>query len=52
MTKQTQAAQDLTETGIYEFRRQLDAACVARIEARFNRPLSAEDVDQLLGDAS
>jgi hypothetical protein len=43
---------DLSETGIYAFRRQLDAACVARIEARFNRPLTPADVDQLLERAS
>lgn len=43
---------DLTETGVYAFRRQLDAACVARIEARFNRPLSPEDVEALLESQS
>lgn len=50
-TNQTNA-QDLTETGVYRFQRALDAACVARIQERFNRPLTPEDVEQLLGDAS
>ena len=39
---------ELTETGVYRFQRALDAACVARIQARFQRPLTPEDVEQLL----
>lgn len=51
MANQTNA-QDLTETGVYRFQRALDAACVARIQERFNRPLTPKDVDQLLEVAS
>lgn len=47
----TTSTQDLTETGEYRFRRQLDDACVARIQARFNRPLSPADVDAMLDGA-
>ena len=47
-TQQNTTAQDLTETGVYAFRRQLDDACVARIQARFNRPLTPADVDALM----
>jgi hypothetical protein len=45
------AAQDLTETGVYRFQRQLDDACVARIQARFNRPLSPADVEAMMDGA-
>lgn len=51
-TSTQQTAQDLTESGVYRFQRALDAACVARIQERFNRPLSPADVDQLLERAS
>lgn len=47
-----QTAQDLTETGVYRFQRALDAACVARIQERFNRPLGPQHVEQLLERAS
>jgi hypothetical protein len=43
---------DLTETGVYAFRRQLDAACVARIQERFGRELTPADVEKLLEQAS
>lgn len=45
-------AQDLTESGVYRFRRQLDAGCVARIQERFERPLTPEDIERLLERAS
>lgn len=45
-------AQDLTETGVFRFQRALDAACVARVTERFNRPLTPADVEQLLERAS
>jgi hypothetical protein len=50
-SNQTQA-EPLTETGVYRFQRQLDAACIARVTERFNRPLTPEAVELLLGDAS
>lgn len=51
MSPQT-TAPDLTDTGVYAFRRQLDAACVARIVERFARPLTPEDVERLMEVAS
>jgi hypothetical protein len=47
-----QTAQDLTETGVYRFQRALDAACVERIQKRFERPLTPQRVEQLLERAS
>jgi hypothetical protein len=41
-------AQDLTESGVYRFQRQLDDACVSRVIARITRPLTPEDIDQML----
>jgi hypothetical protein len=43
---------ELTETGVYRFQRALDAACIGRIQERFNRPLTPEDVEKLLGAQS
>ena len=48
MDSQQTSTQELTETGTYEFRRQLDDACVACIQERFNRPLTAADVNALM----
>ena len=51
MDSQQNQAQDLTETGVYRFQRQLDDACVARIQERFNRPLSPADVEAMMDGA-